>query len=371
MQIATTTNLLLIDCSPFKVLAGLPLASVQAEFYKEIAHRLTRGVYTREAINRLGDRLVAVAHRAYTLRLMDVVEQAGQLLINLPLSYQYRSIGRYYHSFKLMRDGRADEARTLLESLLNKVPHQFRGRVMMSSAGLAFESCNFQSALQLYFEAGRAAHDGNWHDWFTSITAQRMLAVLKSIDGDHRGALADLENQFTLVRAASSIQPSLYYGYLNSLAVELGEVERIEEARNVCNIILASPFANAYPECRETWDEIERKGYHPSRSVVSFVQRTRPRNILQLPERSTGSDKFIFSPFEHPGSVTNLEDWKKKMVKEPNGNQHDDELPDDMPGPDMAMKLLELITENREDEDKLRKILQYAMKLYSEPTKKE
>jgi hypothetical protein len=49
-----------------------------------------------------------------------------------------------------------------------------------------------------------------------------------------------------------SSQPHVYYDYMNSFAVELCEVGRLEEAKNVSLIVLASPFAPAYPEWRET-----------------------------------------------------------------------------------------------------------------------
>lgn len=46
----------------------------------------------------------------------------------------------------------------------------------------------------------------------------------------------------------------------NSLAVELFAVWRLEEAKNVSQIVLASPFASPYPEYRETREEIALKG---------------------------------------------------------------------------------------------------------------
>ena len=54
------------------------------------------------------------------------------------------------------------------------------------------------------------------------------------------------------------------------------------------------------------------------------------------------------------------------MVEEPNG---EDELKasKNMSGPDMAMRILELITENKEDEETLRKLYEQALKLYSKP----
>jgi len=65
---------------------------------------------------------------------------------------------------------------------------------------------------------------------------------------------------FTLARAVSRFYPPIYYNPLNGFAVELLEVGRIAEARNVCNIVLASPVAAAYPACRETSMDIDLRG---------------------------------------------------------------------------------------------------------------
>ena len=47
------------------------------------------------------------------------------------------------------------------------------------------------------------------------------------------------------------------FDYLNSLAVELGEVGRKYEARNVIKHVLESPFTIAYPEWLETADDLK------------------------------------------------------------------------------------------------------------------
>ena len=87
-----------------------------------------------------------------------------------------------------------------------------------------------------------------------------------------------------------SSQPHVYYDYMNSLAVELCEVGKLEDAKNVSQIVLASPFAPAYPEWRETSDEIALRGWRPSRSTVAVTQipavtqeTTEIKNLVTLP----------------------------------------------------------------------------------------
>jgi len=53
------------------------------------------------------------------------------------------------------------------------------------------------------------------------------------------------------------------------------------------------------------------------------------------------------------------------MAKESNSS-HREPSPEDMSAQEMAMRLLELITENRAEEEQMRKILKYALKVFSE-----
>ena len=157
-----------------------------------------------------------------------------------------------------------------------------------------------------------------------------MTTVVKALEGDHRGALGDLEKMLPLVRIASASQPYAYYDYLNSLAVELGEVGRLEEAKNVSRIVLASPFAPAYPEWRETHEEIEIRGWRASRSVVAFTQGIpEASNIVRLPASDSLDQRSSIEAAE-PGAratVLSMQQWKKKMTKQSNGDPQDRTIP--------------------------------------------
>jgi hypothetical protein len=92
------------------------------------------------------------------------------------------------------------------------------------------------------------------------------------------------------------VQPYAYYDYLNTLAVELGELGRLDQARRTSEIAIASPFARAYPEWRETFEDIEAKSQRSSRSIVGvrqpisktdkdgrYLSREKIDNLLRLP----------------------------------------------------------------------------------------
>jgi hypothetical protein len=115
------------------------------------------------------------------------------------------------------------------------------------------------------------------------------------------------------------VQPYAYYDYLNTLAVELGEVGRLEEARNASRIALATRFASAYPEWRETREEIELRGYRAARSTVAVSQRSFD-NLMRLPAREPSDSLASGSlPPIQPARVLSFLEGKKKMVKESNG----------------------------------------------------
>ena len=111
--------------------------------------------------------------------------------MNLPLLQQYEKIGQYYRALVIKRQGRFAEARTLLERVVEDAPLRYRARAMLTIGAAFYDNADFHSALPLYIEANRAAAHNNWCDPLTAVISRRMIAVLKSLNGDHRGALDD------------------------------------------------------------------------------------------------------------------------------------------------------------------------------------
>jgi hypothetical protein len=212
---------------------------------------------------------------------------------------------------------------------------------------------DIDSGLSYYREAVRYARTPS-----ALVSAAKSIAVIKAIEGDHKQALKELEG---LIPIAKYTTPKVYFDYLNSLAVETSEVGRTAEAQNISKFVLASPMAFAYPEWRETGQDLALRGYK-SRSSIPIIQSF-PGNIVQMPQREP-SDTSIHPAIFGSAPVVGLKEWKEeKMVKEPNGD--DEELPKDMSVQQMAMKIIELITKNKDDESKLRDLLEQAMKIYS------
>ena len=253
-------------------------------YFQQLIHAsLARSIYTIEGLRVLGRQLETIAKHACLSKQMGAVEQASQLMRALPVSAQVESIARYYEALCTWRRGDTDSARQSLERVVEGAPPQYRARALQI-IGLTHHECGeVDAALQFYVAAGKGAAKG---DLSTLVESQRMTAVVRSIHGDHKQALADLEKLFPLVHVMGKFYPALYYEFLNSLAVELGEVGRVTEAKAALSIALASPFAAAYPEWSETRDEIAAKRVSATASVVAVSRAPEAAPSPQLePQR--------------------------------------------------------------------------------------
>lgn len=349
MQTAAKSNLAFTLISSFNPMAGIQSAIGKPEHNQQISQTVIRRINRRQSLNHIAERLIAIADIAYPLRQMETVEQASDILLGLPLPREYKSIASYYKAFCIKRRGQSDEARTIFERVVDEVPFGYKARTILGLGGVAFDRGDFKSAMPLYIEGGRMALRAREFDPLAIFSAQWAIAILKGIDGNHKGALADLEGMFPLARAANSSYPTLYYNLLNSFAVELLESGRIAEAQNVSRIVLASPYAGAYPEYRDTNTEIEMKGRCASRSIVFIKQyNLDAQNVVQMPlaEHPSGDSlDNTLSRCQEPGQVFDLQMWKEKMVKEPNGDDKTNKTPQEMGQDELLYEIINLFTE--------------------------
>jgi tetratricopeptide (TPR) repeat protein len=365
MQTAASNNLILTSFSSSKRFADVQSAIKQGEFYQHILSGLIKGVYTKQVFTVLGNKLITLAEYAYSLRRMEIVRQASQFLLNLPLANEYRSLGQYYEVLCMYREGQFIEARNLLERVAEKVPARYRARVLVSISATFYESNDLSSVLEYCREAKRAAVYGNQYDLRSMLMSAHNIAVVKSLDGDHRGALADLQSILSTARAAKPFVPDLFYECLNGLAVELTEVGRLEEAKHASGIVLTSPYAPAYPEWHETAQEITQRGYRLSRSLISLPQRVMPYNVLALPEREPVQVEPL--PKNWSARILDLLTWKRKMGKKTNGQKDNNKAPQELSERDIIIKVMNLMTQEGISEKKLLKILDHVEKVLAEP----
>jgi hypothetical protein len=227
---------------------------------------LARSLYTREGFELLGRQLVAIARHAYFARQTEAMKEASQLMLALPLSKELKSIAQYYQAIGAWKQGDVNEARQMLGHVIDTASPRYQAQGLLTLGTTYVGQGKFEASLPYYLAAARVAGE---RDLFTFVGSQKMTAVVRSIYGDHQRALADLERLFPMVRAIAKPCPAFYYEFLNSYAVELGEVGRIAEAQNVCAVTLASPFAAAYPEFAQTRDELAARRTAATPSIIA------------------------------------------------------------------------------------------------------
>jgi tetratricopeptide (TPR) repeat protein len=235
---------------------------LQPSIYAALVHNL----YKREGVEALGRQWAAIARHAHFARQTALVEQISHLLLQLPISDEQKAIANYYRAICIKRNGDIAGARNLLELSLGKVTPQDQARVLLSLGATYFDNGEIDHSLPYYLEAAQAARNC---DPVTGVEAFRQIAIIQSIQGDHRQAVTKLESLLSYYRVIGKYHPTLYYESLNSYAVELGEAGRIAEAQNVCAVTLASPFAAAYPEYAQTRDELAAKRTAADHSIIA------------------------------------------------------------------------------------------------------
>jgi hypothetical protein len=201
----------------------------------------------------LGNRVINQIKAAHAFRDVERVRELSRMLVNIPIK-EYQLIAQYYLVWCQCRELKLHT--NVLENIADQ-SRTYKTKALLSLAGFEGLKGNVDSELYLYVEALKSSC--NISDYVQSSMG---IAVVKAKEGFHESALKDLEKLIVSIKHA---EPIIYFDVLNSYAVELGESGHKNEARNVSRIVLASPFAHAYPEWKETAQDLKE----PSRSFVS------------------------------------------------------------------------------------------------------
>lgn len=194
-----------------------------------------------------------------------MVREVGLILSNVPVKH-HRAIGWYFLAVAAnsVGNGDQDEAKRLFELVVDEAPDSYKAKAILSLGALAVHRNDFDSASHCFQETIKAEKIG-----MASLQAIRGVSLLKSIEGFHKSAITDLEGILPIVRYAPL---KVRLDCLNSYAVELSEVGRLQEAENVSALVITSPLARYYPEWQETLSDVRSK--RKRRFVVTI---SRPR----------------------------------------------------------------------------------------------
>jgi hypothetical protein len=226
-----------------------------------------------------GGRLVKEIELARALRQADKVKELGVVLSNIPVK-EYQLIGQYYLGWHTHRTG--GDAQRVFEEVFDR-SKTYRARALMSLAAVDAINGDLDAEMNCFTEGLKVAKDLP-----TQLDIYRGIAIVKAKEGCHQSAVKDLEAITPLLRHVS---PDVYYNCLNSLAVELGEVGRVQEAKHISNLVLTCPFLDAYPEWCGTAEELAEKARSKSRSVVAMPSK---QTVSEQPEAERV--EFDFAP---------------------------------------------------------------------------
>ena len=305
---------------------------LQAGLYQQL---LTSVISFQE----LGNRLIRLAHQAKAFRRVAEVRQAAEILCNLPIK-DYQVIGQYYLAWCERRTN--PQASKIFEKIAETAPPRYRAFAMHSLAALAARNQNHEAELYWFVESLKV------HPLPEALKA---IAVIKAKEGYHKHALKDLERILPLIKYAP---PHIYFDYLNSLAIELWEVGRKYEARNIIRHVLESPYIIAYPEWRETGEDL--KGPNRSFAVLNPTRRRRAAKILSMPVIEHAES----TQWHKPAPVISLESWKAKMS----------DKGDELDSRQLLLKVMELSTAPGMTDGKLLQTIQFMYKLLIESPQK-
>jgi tetratricopeptide (TPR) repeat protein len=319
-----------------------PSLGNSAELYQVLLHGI-------ENYRLFGSRLIQLAEQAHAFRQFDKLREMALILSHIPLK-DYQAIGHYFLGIATHRRaaGDWDKARRLFELAVDTAPDAYKVKATLSLGALSMRRKDFDSTLYYYRETIKAGKLSA-----ASLIATRGIATVKSIEGYHRSAIADLEAIMPVVKYAPA---HTYFDLLNSYAVELGEVGRKDEARDVIKIVLASPFAFAYPEWQQTGKELKAA----SRScVVVDASPLRSPNVVMMPiEHRQNSVGW------NPAPVLDFRKWKAKMLKSAKAQIKKSRMSEKA----MLMRLMEIFTDEQTTAEQKRQIWEAAEKIISEPT---
>lgn len=237
----------------------------------------------------LANRLIQLGERAHSFRQFDRVREVGLLLSNIPVKH-YQAIGCYFLAVAANSKGNGDqdEARRLFQLAVDTAPDSYKVKAIVSLGTLAIRRNDLDSASHHFQETIRTEKLST-----ASLQAIRGMSVLKSIEGFHESAIADVEGILPLVRFAPL---RVRLNCLNSYAVELSEVGRLQEAESISSLVIASPLARYYPEWQETLSDVRSK--RKRRSTVTISRPHVERSANEFGESSKARQPYWSQPGE-------------------------------------------------------------------------
>jgi tetratricopeptide (TPR) repeat protein len=286
-----------------------------------------RYVKSQHTVDSVAREAIELARYGWMSRETELRNRASDLVLGLDVSPRLHAVAEYYRGLAETEcNGDAEVSRRALMQAADSCPPEYFPRIILVLGRSYHSDGDHGEALRCYTEAWKSA-DGN--DRLSQMQALWNVAMVDHDRGRHRNALGGFEALFPVIRALFHKYPLLYYRYLNNLAALLIEDGRTEESRHAIEIALASPFADKFPEWRETQRDIEEAAQKeprrsPASATVIPALRERPQEAPTRDLRKSPKTFVIvvvrldqvgdIAPFR-PASVRALASLLERYVK--------------------------------------------------------
>ncbi|MGH9830114.1 MAG: tetratricopeptide repeat protein, partial [Blastocatellia bacterium] len=200
--------------------------------------------------------LLLLARQARVSRDIDALGTISDLILESFNGSSFAEVARFHKAHCLQAHGNVAAGRKLLTEVIKRVGSRFRARGLLALGASYRDAGEYSECRSLYLEAIRAADES---DPLTRLQSLRMVAVVQAIEGDHFGSLSALQSLVPQTLYLGRWYPADVYDLLNSIAIELGELGRVDEAARIIDRVLRTPFAKNCPHWLDTKIELAKK----------------------------------------------------------------------------------------------------------------
>ena len=228
-------------------------------------------------------------------------------------SHPFDAVGEYYQATYLHKLGQKELAYEKLEHA-KEAPGVYRDKAILTLSGMKQVDQEPDDSYRLRFELQKS------ESLPIIIESNIGIASLLSAEGKHQKALDQLKSIIPLLKKVG--MTPLFYDVLNSYAVELAEIGKLDEASQVITPVLASPYIWSYPNWLETANEIREKS---RRSIVTIgTPFTKESRVVEFPYSEARPSQEPRGPIETPYSdyiesefrlTEKIEDWTYEGAK--------------------------------------------------------
>ncbi|MGH9764657.1 MAG: hypothetical protein ACREAC_27795, partial [Blastocatellia bacterium] len=203
-----------------------------------------------------GRRLLGLARQAHIDRRFELLEDISNFTCKLLPDTRFARTAQYHRAYCSYQKRKDDQSRAELEISIEFTPPSYKPGALLALACTYLHANHIPDFAAISRDAIRASRGISI---LSEVHGLRNIAISRSLEGDHLRALAIFESLSPITDSIAVQYPADRLSHLNSLAIELGEVGRVNEANRIIDYVLSTPLAKNQPEWQHTKLELATK----------------------------------------------------------------------------------------------------------------